>query len=129
MGALKKSNLNRLRKRGYSGYRAYLRSAHWERVKRAYRLSLRPTSCVACGGTPVELHHRTYTRLGAERLNDLMPLCRGCHGLVHRRIEDNPGWQVQGTPAILRTLFGWSKAETRRRMAPFDAPDGLRPIL
>lgn len=27
----------------------------------------------------IELHHRTYSRLGHEELNDVIPLCRACH--------------------------------------------------
>lgn len=29
------------------------------------------------------VHHRTYERLGKERLGDLTVLCRKCHGLFH----------------------------------------------
>jgi len=32
----------------------------------------------------VGIHHRTYARLGRELKEDLVPLCRGCHGDAHR---------------------------------------------
>lgn len=31
----------------------------------------------------MNLHHRTYKRIGEERVNDLRWLCRGCHQLAH----------------------------------------------
>ena len=129
MGALKQSNINRFRNRGYRSYAEYLASDHWARVRRAYRDSGRPMDCAACGARPIELHHRSYSRICGERLNDLIPLCRGCHGRVHDYINANDGQVVQATPAILRRVFGWTKAETRARMAPFDADDGRQTIL
>lgn len=37
-----------------------------------------------CGETEgLHLHHLTYERLGAERLDDLTPLCPNCHAMVH----------------------------------------------
>jgi 5-methylcytosine-specific restriction endonuclease McrA len=66
-------------------YRRYLRSAHWQKtrldaVRRAgYR-------CERCGaGGRLEVHHRTYARIGHERPGDLAALCRSCHRAAHGR--------------------------------------------
>lgn len=67
-----------------ASYAAYLRSDHWQNVKTRYRTSKLPQSCVVCGAERVDLHHRTYERLGRERLTDLVPLCREHHGEAHR---------------------------------------------
>lgn len=72
----------RLRELGFDSYLAYLRSPHWARVKARYRASDLPQECM-CGETEVDLHHCTYERVGAERLDDLRPLCRRCHNAVH----------------------------------------------
>ncbi|MFF8819121.1 HNH endonuclease [Leucobacter sp. NPDC015123] len=43
--------------------------------------------CLGCGKPwklkQDDLHHITYDRLGAEEHEDLWPLCRGCHTLIH----------------------------------------------
>ena len=73
-----------LEREGYESYEEYLHSAHWYSVKAAYRASSRPQTC-PCGETRVDLHHRTYRRLGREALADLIPLCRDHHYDVHKR--------------------------------------------
>lgn len=75
---------SRLAALGFDSYRRYLGSAHWREVKERYRASDRPQECYCCGDPDkVHLHHKTYARIGAELLDDLVPLCRRCHSLVH----------------------------------------------
>ena len=64
-------------------YAAYITSEHWGRVKARYRKSKFPQCCVVCDRPDVDLHHRTYKRLGHEWLQDLQPLCRDHHKAVH----------------------------------------------
>ena len=68
-------------------YQDYLRSEHWANLKRRYRHSKLEKCCFVCGATdrPIEFHHRTYKRIGAEWLQDIVPLCRGCHELTHSK--------------------------------------------
>jgi hypothetical protein len=68
-------------------YEAYLRTPHWRAVRRRYWASKRPKRCAACGiaGVPLDLHHKTYARLGKERLSDLTLMCRPCHEALHKR--------------------------------------------
>ena len=52
-------------------------------LRRRYRESDRPQNCI-CGETErLQLHHLTYERVGAERLDDLTPLCANCHAMIH----------------------------------------------
>lgn len=55
-----------------------------------------------------DLHHRTYARLGEERPEDLVALCRPCHTELHRLLEGAPGWRrlprEQGTDALIAVL-------------------------
>jgi 5-methylcytosine-specific restriction endonuclease McrA len=54
---------------------------HWRRVRAA--ALVRDQGCRLCGTRDeLEVHHRSYTRWGRERLEDLTTLCRGCHDLV-----------------------------------------------
>jgi hypothetical protein len=71
-----------LQRLGYKNYAQYLRAPHWQDVKDRYRASDLPQACF-CGEETVDLHHMTYERIGAENLDDLAPLCRSCHQLVH----------------------------------------------
>lgn len=71
----------RLKGLGYSSYSAYLGSPAWRDVKRRY-FEEHPRLCM-CGETDVQLHHTTYDRVGAELLDDLVPLCSECHAHVH----------------------------------------------
>jgi hypothetical protein len=64
-------------------YRAYIQSNAWRDVKRRYRASKLPQGCYICGSRPVDLHHKTYKRLGREHLTDLLPLCRTHHDATH----------------------------------------------
>lgn len=72
----------RLRELGYDNYSAYLKSPAWRDLKAQYRASDLPQICM-CGSDEVQLHHTTYERVGAERLDDLIPLCRHCHTQAH----------------------------------------------
>ena len=59
-------------------------------------------TCAICGERWMlrhgDLHHRTYDRLGAEHVADLVPLCRPCHTVLHRIIESSPAWRKLGRP-------------------------------
>ena len=78
--AKKRINPNRLP----SGkYKSYIISQAWYEKKTEYRNSKLPQNCLVCQEPKVDLHHRTYKRLGGEWLNDLVPLCRQHHDGVH----------------------------------------------
>ena len=64
-------------------YRAYLRSDHWQQLRRQ-TLIVWDYRCAICNSANfVEVHHRDYSRLGHERATDVIALCRKCHGLFH----------------------------------------------
>ena len=61
----------------------YLQSDHWRKVREA-ALNRAGHRCQVCNGTHIlDVHHRTYERLGREEPGDLTVLCRRCHGLFH----------------------------------------------
>ena len=64
-------------------YEAYLRSPLWAAARRRAlrRAGSRCQVCNADGG--LEVHHRTYERLGREHDDDLFVLCAACHGIFH----------------------------------------------
>jgi len=64
-------------------YRAHLASVEWQ-VIRCDVLQRANYRCEACG-VPwgLQVHHKTYQRLGKEDLDDLVCLCRVCHRKFH----------------------------------------------
>lgn len=69
---------------GFESYEAYLSSAGWYVFRDFYRRSGRSQRCQVCStGSRIELHHRTYVRLGREELDDVIPACRDCHRAIH----------------------------------------------
>lgn len=68
-------------------YEQHIRSARWKNMKRDFR-KLRGNKCERCGsGHNLELHHKTYERLGHELIKDLELLCSGCHSVADQERE------------------------------------------
>lgn len=70
--------------RGRLDYASYITSAAWlESNARQTELRLARWRCRFCGRgrheARIEVHHRTYRRLGRERAEDLCTLCSDCH--------------------------------------------------
>ncbi len=71
----------------YQNYRKHLRSHEW-RVLKAEVMNERGRECERCGETAgLQLHHKTYERLGCELLTDVELLCIDCHELADKERE------------------------------------------
>ena len=65
-------------------YLDYLESPAWQ-TKRQEVFAVRGYNCEACRSSQVlQVHHKTYARLGREYAQDMAVLCRDCHEEVHR---------------------------------------------
>ncbi len=64
----------------YMSYAEYLASPHWLET-RAAAIARAGGRCALCPreGVPLEVHHRSYERLGEELPEDLTVLCGLCH--------------------------------------------------
>lgn len=78
-----------LRMRSRVAYEVYLRSNRW-RTFRAAMLDLTHGTCEDCGACEdesrllvLDVHHKTYERLGCEVPDDVLVLCRRCHDRMH----------------------------------------------
>lgn len=66
-------------------YRRYISSDKWRRSParlgelQAAGFRCRTCNAAAAATDPLEVHHRTYERLGYELVADLTALCRRCH--------------------------------------------------
>ncbi len=69
-------------------YLEYIASPQWRKKKEAFKKSKHfKNGCFVCGSNKVDIHHKTYKRFGAERLPDLVALCRACHDTIHEMIR------------------------------------------
>ncbi|MCR4330008.1 MAG: HNH endonuclease [Candidatus Roizmanbacteria bacterium] len=90
------SNQNTIDTTKNTFYGKYLRSTHWDEVrKETYK---RNNFCSICGSqdTQLNIHHLTYkdkignSNLYNERINDLTVLCRDCHTCLHSYYGNRP---------------------------------------
>lgn len=67
-------------------YAEYLKTAHWQRQRR-FALQRAGEACELCGHPDaLEVHHRSYERLGFEQPEDLIVLCQDCHRDHHKAL-------------------------------------------
>ena len=104
---------NGLQRCGLRSYRRYLLSDYWRATRERYRASRLPQGCWVCRAPNVDLHHRTYARLGNEKVSDLVPLCREHHDQLHEE-----GLDLWDGPSILCRREREARA---RRPRPGDA--------
>ena len=69
-------------------YEAYLLSQHWLEFSEKVR-EFWGHRCALCDSatSSIECHHRTYARVGNERITDCVALCHLCHKHTHKRID------------------------------------------
>ncbi len=65
---------------------AYMKTSKWKRKRKAKldRVGRRSEKCNSVTGR-MDVHHKTYERLGNERLEDLIVLCTRCHEIEDER--------------------------------------------
>lgn len=81
------------------GYREYIQSEEWRKVRARYWASKLPKDCYCCGKRRqpgFHLHHRTYKNLGHEMLRDLVSVCPPCHEEIHALHRSDPRWRRKG---------------------------------
>lgn len=84
-------------------YEEYLASPVWRRTRELV-LGREGRYCHVrgCGSTfDVQVHHRdgkAYSRLGWEWWEDLIPICKACHDLLHRALREP--WTLTGFEAL-----------------------------
>ena len=64
-------------------YKDYLKSQYWQAI-REKALKNADYRCQLCNSQEnLNVHHRTYTNKGNEKLEDLIVLCNECHKIFH----------------------------------------------
>ncbi|MCR4340537.1 MAG: HNH endonuclease [Gemmatimonadaceae bacterium] len=101
-------------------YDEYMKSRRWFDRRDAFFAKYR-ARC-GCGSRfDLELHHKTYLRLGNERDEDLVPLCENCHKRVHSEAER---LQVGGKMSKWEALAEASKYLIAE-LGPSDPPESF----
>jgi len=85
---LKSKNKSPTFRSKFSSYEEYLNSKDWANYKKMfYRCNL--NKCWVCGSDKnLNIHHKTYQRLGKEKKGDCLFLCKTCHCEVHILIDE-----------------------------------------
>lgn len=87
---IRRPSIARLNELQAMPYQDYLRSPEWQ-TRRTRSLKLAGYHCQVCNasGVILNVHHRTYERLGYEYDQDLIVLCQDCHHTFHnnRKLE------------------------------------------
>ena len=80
----KRADATRLAELRSMPYRSYLRTPEWRQARAEALLRAGYACSLDVSHTAnLDVHHRTYERLGAELATDLVVLCRSCHQMYH----------------------------------------------
>lgn len=85
---------------------AYYRSQHWQKFRRRV-IEFWGGRCAFCNSVnrhpkDIDVHHRTYERLGHEELQDCILLCRNCHKVADRfRVKAKKDEREQGQAMLI----------------------------
>ncbi|WP_354005557.1 HNH endonuclease [Paenibacillus polymyxa] len=72
----------------FTTYKDYLGGRHWQNVRKRFAESKFKNECNVCKSkNKLNLHHKSYKRVGKERLNDLVYLCESCHNKAHELLK------------------------------------------
>lgn len=93
-----------------AGYRAYLKSDHWQQRRRqAHRENHSHCSVCRRNDVPLDVHHLTYKHIGDERHEELNLVCRKCHDAIHEYQRRNPHLSIKrATKRYRRKLYGYA---------------------
>lgn len=72
-------------------HNTYLKSDHWQNISQQKRIEAQFRCQLCNSGEKLQVHHRTYERVGKELLSDLTALCGECHDKFHKvsKVKDN----------------------------------------
>ncbi len=65
-------------------YGEYLRTKHWERVKKRIKYIFQNKCQLCCSEVNLHVHHNDYRNMWHETIADVVLLCEKCHNLFHK---------------------------------------------
>lgn len=100
----RKQKKNSLKKLKTMQYDRYVRTGHWQRIKRNYYKKHKKI-CYCCGEDSYVLHHINYSRRGEEKDKDLVTLCENCHNEVHNLILNEDDIKLKNGHIVHKQLL------------------------
>lgn len=96
-------------------YYDYLKSHYWYDLKQRYKNSKLKQECWCCDSVlNIVYHHKTYKRLGHERLDDIIPVCRLCHQKIHDRFQRlHDAWKSGNLKNKPKLFPQWRKIKSK----------------
>ena len=74
----------------FMGYKNYIKSDGWNYQKDKLKKFYNGKECFICGSKKnINTHHKTYKRLGLEKLDDLLFVCQKHHFKIHQFAKKN----------------------------------------
>jgi hypothetical protein len=91
---------------GREKYQCYLASREWAVLKEAVK-ARSSGRCERCGAEGSHVHHQTYERIYAERIEDLIHVCAPCHEFLSGKRDDDPNLSrpVEAFGRIINLVF------------------------
>ena len=90
-------------------YKKYLKSTEWREKTKLVR-DRDNSRCSLCNSkSNLHVHHKTYSNVGNEPLDDLITLCSDCHGLFHHKIEPPKIYQDKQTKTKTKKNYNTKK--------------------
>lgn len=111
-------------------YNAFLATAYWFGVSMTAKARAGMRCQVCNSPTGITTHHRTYDTHGKEHLHmeDLVVLCKLCHGMFHGHIESTPPKFKEPKEPRVRNYADKPGRVVDSTGADFSMPDG-EPII
>ena len=82
------------REKKVSDYKTYLKSRHWQRVRKR-TLKHYKYKCMICGNTQnLQVHHNNYKCLKHEHYSDVIPLCSYHHKMIHGKLKEDKNGEL-----------------------------------
>jgi hypothetical protein len=108
-------------------HRQYLQSELWKQ-KRLEALEHYGQKCNRCGQFGTDVHHKTYKRVGSERLSDLEVLCRECHEAHHSAERATRSKRSRKKGIHVKALFGYL-TEDQKKILQEKCQDDLYTVI
>lgn len=112
-------------------YTEYIHTDHWKSFRFEYLHSLQSTKCevTLCKRRGDLLHHKCYTRLGAESYDDVYYVCYKCHDKIHKEIQRikrnrHRNKEILGGITPHRSLTANNNEKNEMEPDSFDSPWG-----
>jgi hypothetical protein len=94
-----------------NSYKEYLNTKHWL-DKRSQVFESNGYECSKCKSKKqLHIHHKTYVRIGREKLKDLVVLCKSCHDREHYILDNKD--------------YFYEKTKPREKTKPIKTPKQL----